>query len=295
METVVKDKPIPSYSLRQSSVQGNHLFEMNVCNGEFLKRKADYLAPHRKDFYMFVLVRQGSSRHWVDTTPYVLKNNTFYVSSPWQVHIKEKSKPLEGIIVSFSEEFLAMDETNSIKQLPIIKNTCNAHEFTLQPNELAFIEDVLQKMLDEYQSTNSWRNAMLLSYIRILSIYTSRLYNEQYTNDNKERTLLQQFRQLINDHITEMHQVADYARLLNITAGHLNDVIKQQSGKTAIAHIHERLVMEAKRRLFHTGLSAKEIAWELGFEDASYFNRFFKRMAEQTPATFRQSTREMYH
>jgi AraC-like DNA-binding protein len=137
---------------------------------------------------------------------------------------------------------------------------------------------------------------MLLSYLRVLSVYVSRLYTEQLSANagTKERKVLQQFKQLINKHFLELHLVADYAQLLRISAGYLNEVIKQQSGKTAIEHIHERILLEAKRQLLHTGASMKEIAYNLGFEDAAYFSRFFKRLTGQTPAAFRQTTCEMY-
>lgn len=298
MKTIYKENTIATYSLQRSSSQGNHLIEMTTCNGqEFQKRKVDFLVPHRKDYYMFVLVRNGNSRHWIDTTPYTLKNNTLYISSPWQVQVKEQTNPLEGIIVSFTEEFLNMDESKTLQQLPVIKNPFNAHEIALQSSDFTFIEDILQKMRVEYQANNEWRYTMLLSYIRVLSIYISRLYTEQFSQSagTKERMLLQRFKQLINERFVELHQVADYAELLNITAGYLNEVVKQQSGKTAIEHIHERIVLEAKRQLLHTEFSAKEIAYNLGFEDAAYFNRFFKRLTEQPPAAFRQATREMYN
>jgi AraC family transcriptional activator of pobA len=100
---------------------------------------------------------------------------------------------------------------------------------------------------------------------------------------------------LVNEHYSEKHDVAAYANMLNMSAGHLGEVIKQQSGKTAIELIHERLTLEAKRLLFHTENSIKEISFELGFEDASYFNRFFKRISEQTPLAYRNDTRKMYH
>ena len=298
MELIQNNAVIPKYTLQQSSSNGNDLIEMTLCDGkQFAKRKVDFLIPHRKDFYVFVMVRKGSSRHWVDMTPYTLKDNTFYVSSPWQVHVKEKSQPLEGMILSFSEEFLNMDESKTIRQLPIILNSLNAHELSLHPHEGSFIEEILEKMYAEYEGNNEWRYAMLLSYVRILGIYASRLYTEQYEKNggNQERLLLQQFKSLINESFAQLHQVSDYAQLLHISAGYLNEVVKEQSGKTAIEHIHERIVLEAKRKLFHTELSIKEIAYDLGFEDAAYFNRFFKRLTEQTPSAFRQSTREMYN
>ena len=75
----------------------------------------------------------------------------------------------------------------------------------------------------------------------------------------------------------------------------LSEVVKEQSGKPAISHIHERLILEAKRLLFHTDGSVKEIAYDLGFEDDSYFNRFFKRITQQTPSEYRKHIRGMYH
>ncbi|HTN39338.1 MAG TPA: helix-turn-helix domain-containing protein, partial [Arachidicoccus sp.] len=60
-------------------------------------------------------------------------------------------------------------------------------------------------------------------------------------------------------------------------------------------HIHERLVLEARRLLFHTDNTLKEIAFDLGFAEASYFNRFFKRETGITPAAYRANIREMYH
>jgi AraC family transcriptional activator of pobA len=71
--------------------------------------------------------------------------------------------------------------------------------------------------------------------------------------------------------------------------------VKEQSGKSAIMHIHERIVLEAKRLVFHTNSSVKEIAFELGFEDASYFNRFFKRLTGITPVEYKNAIRKMYH
>ncbi len=138
---------------------------------------------------------------------------------------------------------------------------------------------------------------MLLSYMKVLLVYLSRLYMEQF-NDNdgeNDRILLKKYLRRIDESYTSLHEVAAYAEMLNISAGHLSEVIKEQSGKGAIVHIHERLILEAKRLLFHTDSTIKEIAFHLGFEDASYFNRFFKRLTGHTPLNYRTNFREMYH
>ncbi|WP_338869299.1 helix-turn-helix domain-containing protein [Spirosoma sp. SC4-14] len=291
-----KEVGIPTYSLQQSSSLGNRIFEIVESKGEVRRHRSNFLIPHRKDFYFLCLVRDGSSRHWVDFVPYTLQPNTFYFAVPHQIQVKEATKPMDGIMLSFTEEYLQLEENRSLRQLPIIQNPDNGHELTLTSENRQFLDDLLQKILVEFNSSHSWRNSMLQSYVSVLLIYLSRLYVEQIqlVRVSPDRRLLNEFRAYIESHYSQLHQVADYADLLNITPGHLNDRIKQQSGKTAIGHIHERLVLEAKRLLLHTDLSAREIAWQLGFEDAAYFHRFFKRLTGETPTAFRTAIREMY-
>jgi len=133
--------------------------------------------------------------------------------------------------------------------------------------------------------------------MQVLLIYLSRLYTEQFktTDGLPDRQLLIKYLAKINDEFKETHEVAAYADMLNISAGHLSEVVKEQSGRSAIAHIHDRIVLEAKRLLFHTERSIKEISFQLGFGDASYFNRFFKRITGSTPLEYRVTNREMYH
>ncbi|WP_423148521.1 helix-turn-helix domain-containing protein [Rubrolithibacter danxiaensis] len=295
--TPQKEGIIRKYKLSESSSIGSSLFEIIEAKGEFIKRKADFLIPHRKDYYLIVFVKNGSSRHWVDFTPYTLKPDTLYFTTPPQVHLKEQSAPLLGTLISFTAEFMELDENKLLKELPVIQNPENLHELNLTAEDISFLEDIFSKMLYEFKTISEWKNSMLLSYLKVLLIYMSRLYTDQvkYNESSPDRFLLKKFRLLIEEHFVKFHQVSNYADLLNITPGHLNDSVKSQSGKTAIEHIHERIILEAKRKLLHTDLSVKEIAYSLNFEDTAYFNRFFKRLTSGTPAAFRSSIREMYH
>lgn len=287
---------IPKYSLEQSGGR-NNLFDIRRIDTDDREMPSILLSPHRKDFYMLVLVEQGSSRHWVDTHPYTLKPDTFYFTSPHQVHVKEEREPMKGMILYFTEAFLDVAANQQIRQLPAIQNPDNGHELLLAAEEVAYIRDIMLRMAEEYEQRPDWHNTMLQAYLHVLLIYLSRLYTQQFTTSEKQpgRQLLQKFLALVASHYTQHHEVATYAGLLNITAGHLGDVVREQSGKSAIEHIHARLLLEARRMLFHTDQSIKEIAFALGFEDASYFNRFFKRGCQQTPLAFRTAARKMYH
>lgn len=290
---------IQQYSLLEATEGRSDMFDILAYNGEntYDYHPEIFLNPHRKDYYMVVFVEHGDSKHWIDMVPYTLQPNTMYFTTPPQVQLKEEAKPSTGKMICFTEEFLAVDENKLLRDLPIIQNPNNEHKIELTNEDIVFIKDVTDKMFNEFKQRNDWKNGMLLAYLRVLLIYLSRLYMEQFKNEYfpEDRALLKKFRDLIEDNYKGAHEVSAFAGMLYITPGYLNEVIKQQSGKTAIAHIHERLMLEAKRLLFHTENSIKEIAFLLGFEDASYFNRFFKRLSSQTPALFRSTTREMYH
>lgn len=298
MSVLTAPEKIIAYPL--TTLAGNRTdITVYAANGVDIVIDAAFLKPHRKDYFFMALVEQGDSRHWIDFLPYTIKPRHFYFTVPQQVHLKEESKPMKGYVLSFTEAFLMLEENRTLRNLPIITNPLSMHELVLSDDDHAYLKDVLSKLTAEYNAGGVWQNQMLASWLRVALIYLSRLYNEQFgehrVTQNYCLSLFRKFQELIGEQYATTHDVATYANFLNITPGHLNDSVKQHSGKTAISHIHHRLLVEAKRSLLHTALSVKEIADQLGFEDAAYFNRFFKRLTDTTPMSFRQQIREMYN
>jgi AraC-like DNA-binding protein len=287
---------IPVYSLAENSRTGSRMIEVAEAGaGSPALAEPAFLVPHRKDYYLFVLVRMGQSRHWVDSIPYTLKPDTFYFTVPQQVHLKEEMRPMQGMALRFTEEFLQLEENRGLRELPLLQNPAGGHELRLSPEDLAFVGDTLGKMLTEYRGSGAWKNAMLAAQLRVLVIYLSRLYSEQFgVTPSGDRRLLREFQQLVEQHFRVEHEVADYAARLHISPGHLNERVKEQSGKTAIHHIHSRMVVEAKRQLLYSDVTVKELADDLGFQDPAYFNRWFKRLTAETPMQYRSAIREKY-
>jgi AraC family transcriptional activator of pobA len=287
---------LPIYSIVPDKLTGNKDFRVYNFEGN-LPDEADLLLPHRKNHYLIVLMRKGGTRQWLDMTPITLKSNTVYFYVPNRIIVKEGTEALWATGIAFTKEFLSLQENASMAKLPIIESRNGGHELSLAPDDLVFVEDLLTKINVEYGKPGEWQQRMLTAYLTVLLTYLSRLYSEQYKSIDlsADKMLLKNFQAKINDSFKQLKEVGDYASELNISAGHLSEIVKIQSGKPAIKHIHERLVLEARRLLFHTNNSLKEIAFELGFSDASYFNRFFKRETAVTPAEYRTKIREMYH
>lgn len=294
MQVLSARVPVPVYPLELDEV-GHPQFRLYHYEGS-MPNLSELLVPHRKDHYLLVFVRHAVGRQWIDTTPYVLQDNTIYFVGPEQVIVKEELSQAWSEGIAFTAEFLSLQENASLRNLPLIQNPQNGHELRLTDADVRFVEDMLDQINREYRQPGDWQQRMLGAYLTVLLTYLSRLYTEQFpaTETSADTLLLKQFQAKVDTHFQQVHEVSEYATMLNLSAGYLSEVVKEQSGKPAIKHIHDRLILEARRLLFHTEQALKEIAYELGFADASYFSRFFKRETGVTPAEYRSNIRKMY-
>jgi len=108
---------------------------------------------------------------------------------------------------------------------------------------------------------------------RLVNAFFS-LLNQQFPVDSPENSL-------------KLLTPAHFADLLHVHVNHLNSVIKKNSGKSTRTIIHERIVTEAKALLRNTNWNVAEIAYGLGFEYPSHFNKYFKQFTTVTPMEFR--------
>ena len=289
---------IPRYPLSEVDNSANKLFVIKkVCGTNDVLMEQMYV-PHRKDYYFFYLAKSGSSRHWVDFLRYQVQPNHLYFTLPHQAQVKEPSEAAVGLLVAFTEEFITLCNDESIKQLPIMQNPLLKHAIPLHTEDVAFLDTLAGQMLAEYSSAENYTQTALQSYIKIFLVQLSRIYKRRFDTGPvgvKQTALFMQFTKLLDEKYATLHHASGYAEALHITPGHLNSAVKQEIGKTVSDLIQERIMMEAKRLLFHSGMSVKEIGYSLGFEDAAYFNRFFKKNTGITPLEFRAQNHEKYH
>ena len=108
-------------------------------------------------------------------------------------------------------------------------------------------------------------------------------------SDVKEPFILQTLKDAIEKDFKKKHTASDYAAMLNISAKALAKITKAYFNKTLTELISERIVIEAKRELYLTKKTIKEIAYELGYEDEHYFSRFFRANADISPQVYRET------
>jgi AraC family transcriptional activator of pobA len=152
-----------------------------------------------------------------------------------------------------------------------------------------------EQIKTEMQRPELAQHELLVSYLKIFLITAARLkIGQQPTaaasiKDDKEPFILQKLKDAIEANFKTKHAPADYAELLYISPKALAKITKSHFNKTLSSLINERIIIEAKRELYLTDKTIKEIAWELGYEDEYYFSRFFKVHADVSPQLYRET------
>jgi len=105
-------------------------------------------------------------------------------------------------------------------------------------------------------------------------------------NDTKHADIYTSFRRLLNTNYKTMKKVKEYAHELNITEKLLNEIILQRTGENVSNIIFKQLILEAKR-LLKSGVSTKQAAYDLNFNDPAHFSKFFKTQTGISPSEFK--------
>lgn len=154
------------------------------------------------------------------------------------------------------------------------------------------IDLLLEVFLDEFEESDDIQGEMLQVLLKRLIIMITRLAKEQYIHDKEligdRLDLIRKYNMLVENHFRKEHQVKFYAEKLFKSPKTLSNVFALYSNKSPSQIIQERVLMEAKRLLYYTDKTSKEIAYELGFEEANHFSKFFKKHTAQAPTKFKK-------
>ncbi len=163
----------------------------------------------------------------------------------------------------------------------------------LSEKDVEKIDLLLQVFKDEFENSDSIQGEMLRMLLVRLIITITRLAKEQYlrdaAKDNIKFNLFREFNLLVENNYRQQHEVQFYAAALNKSPKTLANVFTLYEKHTPLQIIQDRVTLEAKRLFYYTDKSSKEIAAELGFDDASHFSRFFKNQTGQNPSDFKKS------
>jgi AraC family transcriptional activator of pobA len=243
---------------------------------------------HAHDFYLLLYITAGSGTHTVDLVTYELRPGSLFFLAPGQIHHWQLAAEARGFVVFFDADFYLFRYPEARLFAYPFFDPAHPPVLYLPPTETE-ICPLIERMFGEYTVPYPNQAEVFRSYLHLCLELAARRYPAQPAAEAS--LALQQIRQfgtLLNQHYRTRRSVSDYADLLHITANHLNSLCRRLLNKTASALIHERIITEAQRLLSHTALGVAQVAYELGFEDASYFVRYFRKYTGTTPEAFRQ-------
>jgi AraC family transcriptional regulator, transcriptional activator of pobA len=283
---------IPIHDLNESNEPSCRILKLNTPN--------DYsiVEAHRHNYYEIFLFDNAGGTHMIDFDTYHIQEQSLHFISPGQIHALHRNKEVTGYVVIFSKEFMLLNlvEKALLSDFPAFNKTA-LPVLSIESEMYVAIKKIMVQMETEFLSTAMYKEELLASYIKIALLkcksvlIDTTLYKR---SDPASQQLMQHFNNLVEEHFITLHKVNAYADLLNVTPNHLSETIKKITGKTAGELIHERLILEAKRLLLHSTITAKEVAYTLQFNDPSYFSRFFKTHTGLSPEEFRKEIRKKY-
>ena len=201
-----------------------------------------------------------------------------------------------AIVVGVSHDML-LHLMNSIghSEVPyriLVESLCN---FALSAEQMAESEHCIVQIQNELVYNRPGIRAVIYAQLVTLLTYLYRQEDCMTLIDDTHSfgsTISHRFLQLVELHFHEHWRIVDYAEHLGVTKRRLELALQRDFNAAPSALVHRKLINEALQKLEHSAMSVSEIAYELGYRDPSYFNRFFKRLTNCSPGAWRRLARE---
>jgi AraC family transcriptional regulator, transcriptional activator of pobA len=294
-------RSIPNYRLYQDhdpdsdlSCEPVHVDDVTVS----MRQHNWMVSPHRHDdLYQLVFYRNGRGKLELEELEYAFNAPIFLLIPPTSIHSFDISRDLEGEVISVADSFLK----NLIAPSPLAIDILNHPLLLNGPEHEEFLQQVnaiFEQIKTEYNERQLARNLTLQSLLgmligKILRYQDHAQQREQsWGVDNPAPWYFRQFQNQIGQHLSEKLSITEYAARLRISATHLNRVCREVAGKSALDVVHDRIIQEAKRSFAYTVMPVAEVAYQLGFNDPSYFSRFFKDKTGLSPKSYQARVRE---
>jgi len=208
------------------------------------------------------------------------------------MHAVELGRDAKGYQLCFAPEFFPV----SLERSLLVNTSTLFTSAGSQPLEVTGpiqteMLRLMRIMEREYNDTGLFKAEALRSLLKIFFIYLSRLNSkEPPVHLNRKNQIVGHFLAMLDEKFTTLRRPADYADALAVTTNYLNETLKTVSGFTTSYHIHQRVILEAKRLAVYGDQSMKQVASRLGFDDVCHFSRFFKKGSGQGFTEFKQKT-----
>jgi AraC family transcriptional regulator, transcriptional activator of pobA len=252
--------------------------------------------PHSHPYHSLYYVAQGFAVHKTENTEFHIKGDTIVVIPANIKHQLIIENVCKGIMLNFSSLFLELHTNNkTILNSPIFKNSDFRSIIDITGSIKTPIINCIKEISELSETDFQYKNDLIAGYLMLLILYCTEIYTTKQEDliIHKLNTInhsLKQFSELIELYFQANKNVSFYSDLLNVNTNYLNQISKRITGISAGDHIRNRVILEAQKMLITDSISAKEIAFRLGYEDPAYFNRLFKNKTGMSMIEYRKKS-----
>lgn len=237
----------------------------------------------QKQYHEIMWVQEGNTDFIIDGDRFNVMANSFFIVPKDRYHQFLPKERITGQVIRFTEEFLSHFPRllfSKFNQLAEVK---------IGQRENLIFQKLFEIFQMEYTSANK-NHKVLTNVLQGILYKLDEVKCQQLckTNHNQSVDLIDRLQLLFDTHIRQHRSVKFYAQLLNITPRKLGLTLKVTLNNTTENLISQRLLIEAKRELIYSRNSISQIAYDLNFQDNSYFTKFFKKFTKITPKQFRK-------
>ncbi|PZF70837.1 helix-turn-helix domain-containing protein [Taibaiella soli] len=235
-----------------------------------LPELGEWQQPERHDRHSFFLLEKGSVTMEIDFQVYEIRAPSVIYMHPDQVHKIRSFKHVSVVAWAIHNEHLTKQNLAALEVTAPI---------SLHPESYALIADTAAIAM-RFKDRQTILNALIELVIALF---------DHSPAQHRSYTIAKSFKQLLEQRYVSLKRPNDYAQLLHLSVPYLNECIKNATGHSVSHQIQQRIILEAKRLLYHSAYSLKEIAMLLGYDDYAYFSRLFTNIVGTSPATFRKN------
>ncbi len=246
----------------------------------------------RRQFNLVFLFLEGEHDLQLGVDYYWLKPNDLVIVPENIVTGSPHLKNCVGYCIHFKTEFLQPLLNGPIAgQFPFFDPEAE-HILNLAPDDSKLIQQSFRDIIREYERFSYEKDYLLRNYIHILLLRIRELYrpfaNNLNTSLSSRMKLANRFKRLVEKNFMDVRSVSHYARLLNVSPGHLSQVVKSETGLSPRKIISNMLLLESRVLLGSTDKTISEIAHLLRFEDQAHFTHFIRQQSGLTPTELRK-------
>lgn len=240
------------------------------------------LNAHSHNYYILSFLYRGTVAHLSDFEHEQVASPAILMLDIDKIHTHPDMSNCHLVSIAFSTNFISdqqptfLQKVNKVFSRPLIN---------ISSEELEQLDEII-KIIARESSRVSKDYELIKALLNVLMVHCYNLSEAYPMFDQNKKGTYDGFRLLLKDNFRKQHQVKFYADTLNVSTRVLTHLVRNSTFKTPKQLIDDHLLLEAKRLLYWSDVSVKEISWQLGFETDSYFNRFFKKHTGKTPKEF---------